>query len=230
MKALLIILVFLSFNTLNAQNNRDLSYIYNSYNLNRINLDYRQSINEKYKYKIGLVIGQGASSPFEKGDIVFGSDSLITYRYNVYNTTQFSLKIGGERVLGNSIFSIGADVLLSYRNEKNYIYYSDYIYDDSLKIWKDNTAYNPSGMGFDNPNNSKVKRGYFVPQLQLSFLMDLPIVDRLYLNLFVGGVFAFPILVNESKKYDPLNELILPTTLTTFEMSSLAGMGLRFTF
>ena len=230
MKTLIIIVALLSFYTLNAQQNRDFGFIYNTYNLNRINLDYRQLLGEKYKLKIGAVIGQGASSPFNKGDIVFGSDSLITYRYNVHNTTQFSLKIGGERVLGNSIFSIGADVLLSYRDEKNYIHYSDYVYDDSLKLWKDYSEYNPNGMGFKNPDNSKVRRGYFVPQLQFSFLMDVPITERLYLNLFVGGVFSFPIFIKESHKYDPLNELTLPTSLTTFEMSSQAGIGLRFTF
>jgi hypothetical protein len=212
-----------------AQERGDLSFIYNTYNYNRINLDYRKTINEHYKLKLGIVGGQYGLSPTFNQNIYYGSDSLITYKFFAKQASQIGLKIGGERKLQQSIFSVGADVLLSYRDEKNYIYKSNYVFDDSLKIWKPEST-TQNGYGFNNPNNPKVRRSYFVPQIQFSFSMDLPIVQNLYLNMYIGGLFAFPIFINESEKFDPFNEYVTPKKTSTFDMTSQAGLGIRYAF
>lgn len=228
MKNLLVLLLFIAPFFSISQTKGDIGFIYNTFSLNRINLDYRKPIGEKYKFKIGAVIGTNSSTFNEPKNIVFGSDSLITFQDNVFSANQFSLKIGAERKLGESMFSIGTDLLFSYRDEKKWIYEYNYLHNDSLNNWQLQTANNSNGYGFNNTTNSKVRRGYFVPQLQFYLSMDIPVVSNLYLNLFVGGVFSFPIFINESQKNDPFNDYPIPTNVNTFEMSNQAGIGLRY--
>jgi hypothetical protein len=229
MKTFVLLLVLISPLLSIAQEKGDVGFIYNTYEYNRINLDYRKTINKHYKLKLGIVGGQYSGRPTFNPNIFYGSDSLITYKFFAKSTSQIGLKIGGERKLQQSIFSIGADVLLSYRDEKNFIYKSNYVFDDSLKRWELEST-NKNGYGFKNPNNPKVRRSYFVPQVQFSFSMDLPIVQNLYLNMYIGGLFAFPILINESEKYDPFNEYEKPKNISTFDMTSQAGLGVRYAF
>lgn len=224
MKTLFILLFITPFLSI-SQTKGDIGFIYNSYNLNRINIDYRKPLGEKYKLVIGGVIGSLNTGYWSKGDLVYGSDSLITFRNSISSSFQVGLKIGAERKL-SKLFSIGTGVMLAYRDQKNNISKTNYVFNDSTNTWDiDN---NTSMYGFDNSNISKVRRAYFVPQLQVSFSMDLPIVERLYLNLFIGGLFSFPVFMSESQKNDPFKDYQTPSKTTNFEMSNQAGIGLRY--
>lgn len=214
-----------------SQNKADISFIYNSTSTNRINIEYRLPIKEQLKLTMGVVIGSNNNfGNVNHSRYIFVSDSIITRRVNAYTTFQSGLKIGFDRLLMNPLFSFGADFLIAYRKERLWIYNDSYIHIDSTNSWvpgyhSNYEAYHPE---YNFSGNSKVKREYIVPQLQLTFSMNIPIVEGLFLNLFVGGLASSPILIKESSLFDPGSEFTPSGKLQKFEMTSQAGMGLRF--
>ena len=231
---ILTIIITIVTTTINAQQKSDISLVYNTTQFNRLNIDYRLPIKEIYKLRFGVNIGTVNNyNFFDSGQYIYASDSLITKRFNAANTSQFGLKFGIERQMTkNSIFSLETDFMVSYRNEKLWIYNTNYIFNDTTNNWISDDFYNNSYQEktYDFEGNSKLNRKYIVPQVQLNFVMNLPIVEDVYLKLFVGGLVGFPILINESNKFDPNNEFVPATDIQTFEMTSQAGIGLGVNF
>lgn len=232
---LIIITVCLLSNITFAQNRRDIGFVYNTFSFNRINIDYRTPKSDMYKLKFGFTIGQSNSFNDESSNsyYTFANDSIITKRQRSFTNFQSGFKVGLERRLGSSnMFSIGADFIIAYRNERVWLYDNNYLYVDSLNIWTPEYTVYPENYylktDYYQPLVTKVNRTYIVPQLQVNFLMDIPISKDLFLNLFIGGLFGTPILLQEKNKYDPQNELPSLKNVHTFEMTSQAGIGLRY--
>jgi len=232
MKINLLILFFLSVYVSMAQERADIGVIFNSHQLNKVSIDFRKPLeNESYKLIVGASIGSKYGSLYGYNSrIIFGNDSLIMYRNSPYKQFQGSLKFGMDKRLADSFFSIGANFIFSYRDEKIWFYNEKYFYIDSTNLWvPEYQAYPHSyeSPSFESSLVSKLRRGYFVPQLQFNFSANIPLNDQLLLHFFVGQLIASPIQVSETQKVDPLNEFST-AKVQIFEMSTQAGLGVRF--
>jgi len=203
----------------------------------KLTLEFRKPIREKYSLKFGIGIG---------GDYLFGNDyynfdyiykttdSSITSHSNYSIGSNYNLKLGIERSIRSSPFSIGLDLLLGYSNihyartEKNYILkkygqweYETYIYGE----------YNPNSINNSGPDSTyaKVNVIYFKPALQLNIGLDLPLGKRLLVNLAFQNSIGIAINIRESNKTDPLNEFGHLKN-NTLDYNLRFNVGLRYKF
>lgn len=225
-RTLLILLVIVNF-SIQAQTeaNSDIGLSYGSYDLNRVNLEFRKPINDKWKLRFGAMAGGTHNNSWhESSNIISASDTLVIERFRTENITQFTLFVGTEIQFRKSIYSVSADLLFSYLQITDGYYSKERAVNDNNE-WQ--TINNFSNI---DPSISNRTKNFLNPGVQLKFAMNLPIKERFILHASIGGVFSSPIYLNESIQNDPLSEFDPHTKSTIFNLTNQANIGIRYKF
>jgi hypothetical protein len=222
----LCIAFFITNFSINAQTRSDLGLIYGVNDLHRLNIEFRKPLNETYKLKFGYIQG-GSSGEFwgYSGELITVSDSLIIERFNSRSQLQFTLSTGIERRLKTSMFSISADLLISYLQIK------DELYNEVRELGDNGNWVKTAGIyTMLNPARALRKTNFLNLGLQFKFSMDIPIEESFFLHLFVGQIISTPIYLSETIVKDPLSEFKPQKASFYFNSTSQAGIGLRYRF
>lgn len=214
-----------------AQTNfkHDIGIILSSFDYNRVGIDYRLNLGEKWKLRTGFIYGNRYSDIFNGGEIVAVTDSLVTERMYDFNSNFFTLKLGAERVLGNSMFSLTGDFLLAYQNTYS-SYKNQYTELDSTGNWT-----HPGFEGYESlfgigdSTRAQITRHYFVPTIAIGIMMDVPIGERFMFSLGITASIGTKIYLGSSNEIDPYNEFQTPSGWT-IDMNSVISAGFRYRF
>jgi hypothetical protein len=190
----------------------------------RFIFEYRKPIKEKWRLTLGAVYGH--YNYRSGGRIVAFSDSLAELQSSSSTVHKGSLRIGVDRQFGNSIFSIGTDLLLNYKSRYNYYHSLEYTQDTSgISLPYIYGGYSPEG-GF-----TAYRIHYLGAGLQITGKMDLPINDKFSLNLFVGPAISLNSSFKIDNIMDPNNELEYLNDMpriSTLDLDLVAGIGLKY--
>ncbi|MFT5820811.1 MAG: hypothetical protein ACI8ZM_002059 [Crocinitomix sp.] len=197
-------------------------------------IDYRHALNDKL-YLVG-----GVSFGMSKGHyhrMYEWNDVYQLNRNHGYQNKDFNLRIGIDRNIKESIFSIGGNIVLGYRSRKSYAYH-DYLYYDEVRDgwivygWKDpqerEVDFNDElSSDLLRVSSQKIRIG---AQTRLS--AKVPLGNRIYLNGYVGAYGGMLINTSTDIHSDPLNEasgpLGHPYGLSTLEFQVQYGVGLSY--
>ena len=197
----------------------------------RIGIDFRTSLNDHWRLRFGGYYGSQNSYPFDSGNIINVTDSVITRRKYQFNSNNFTIKVGGQRRFKTSLFSLTTDILLTYLNTRE-TYSNNFSILDSSGNWTDATYYQ-----IDNSNpvlgedDAQVIRHYLTPQIAVGVIMDVPIKRRFMLSLGVEGIAGTSLYLRSSDKVDPLNEFEEPSAGSfNFDFNMSASIAIRYRF
>lgn len=191
----------------------------------RFGIEYRKPINERLRYKIGVTQGASGNVLSPNYELYELTDSTFSTRHFSNQITTVNLRLGLERNLGISIFSIGFDLNLGYQNIQSARTNRNWILNNA-GIWEE-TNY----LGFFQESNellnSQITRHYFTPTARLSLNMDAPLGKGFILNFSFAGNFGVPIYMGATNVVDPLTEYVgVPASV--FNWGSYLGAGLRY--
>ncbi len=216
----LVTLLLLLSSTVHAQRTSDIGILFSTDNESRLTLEYRKPIWEKYNLKFGATIGNQHSSLFAPWAISQSSDSLILFHRTNTNGNEYNLKLGIERSIRSSPFSVGLDLLLGYKDEYQTTSVRYYSLHSSGK-W-DYTYFGENDASTSNPKIDttfgQLTYQYFKPALQLNLGLDLPLAKRFTVNL--SYQYAVGLLVNFSGTKNN----------NKFTFNSRFNVGLRYKF
>lgn len=195
-----------------AQYKYDVGLRISTYELERFQLDGRYHFKSPYSILVSLTSGWYMDSERHEGQI--HEDSLIYYSSTRVNESSNSLNIGVQRKLGlfeTDMFYGGATIGLGYKK------YSGWHSSGVYQI--DSTQMNPSPVNFTSEVYSSEtisSTRTLSAQLTLSIGMDVPLSERLYLNVELGLISAYRSLMNSSSSF--------------FEQYMSFSGGLRYSF
>ncbi len=208
----------------------DIGITLSTYEHQRIGLDYRLSLNEKWKFRLGAVYGASYSNFFSTGKIVSVTDSLMTHRKHQSGSNSGTLKIGAERQLGESLFSLSADLIIGYRNSYSG-YYNNYTELDSNGNWSSQT-YIPTidlNQPLGDSTRSQITRHYLIPGLAIGANFNIPIKKRFELSISASGILTSPVFLKATNIHDPYNEFST-ANVTTIDFNSTISASIRYKF
>ena len=208
----------------------DVGVIVSTAQYGKIGVDYRLYLNEHWKFKVGAMYGSQYSYPFAKDEVSTVNDSLITFRTFQSHSNYGFLKIGAERRLKTSMFSITADLLLGYENRK-YGYSNSYTELDSNGVWIQQTGFYSLQGNYqgDDTTRSRITQHYFSPGLAIGAMMDIPIKSRFVLSLGITGNFRTRVHLASTNVFDPYNEFTNPSGFI-FDFDMVVSAGIRYRF
>ncbi|MCB9224489.1 MAG: hypothetical protein R2780_14835 [Crocinitomicaceae bacterium] len=182
-----------------GQDSPDISILITNQRWDMLGIEFRQPIKEKWKLNYCLSYGSYFHS-FDL-DFVSANDTVIVQRGTQRTNRLGTFKFGTERQLKESVFSIGLDLITSYRNQD--LQNSDRTYTLNDGIWRrDQTSTNM---------NTAVKH-QIIPGLAVNANIDLIIWKNLLLNISMIGTIRQTILLNGSEFNDPANEFFEKNT------------------
>jgi len=229
MKTLQLLLVFSSifFISLNAftQARPDIGVRINSAEFNRIQLEFRKPISEKYTMCFGL--SQGQWSGYHFSNVSDANDSLVTFRDKTGYGINFDFRFGFERNLSWKYFSLNTDVILAY-NKLDYHNYDTYVFKDTFNVWSA-VDYHPYLVDPKLANSSRATEHLLGGGIVAGISYNFPLSERFILNLNLNytGIVRFNISHHETA--DNLNEFF-DGNGTTFDLYTSAGVGIRYVF
>lgn len=222
MKKLIIILPILFSSIAFGQRSSDLTLHLSTYDDTKIALEYRLPIKDKWGINFALAYGSKYNN---FNTILDANDSVFFDRHTNYSTNTGTFRIGTEKRIKESMFSVGFDFLLGYSQQyihKNTTEYTK----DSLENWGGIIYYN---YGPNDPTHAQITKHYIIPGIQINTKMDIPIKNNFEFNLSVGYNVNSPILSKETNIIDPFNELIQPK-ISIINAAAYASIGLRYKF
>lgn len=213
----------------------DFGLLLSSNESTRWNLEYRQALGEQYRLKMGVTHGE---YPIYTGlpNIIFASDSVVIQKERQVYGSQWGLRIGGERQLMQSMFSLGADLNFNYRNrvitetnsaqkiDDNGNWLAARIVDSTAQNWSSNSQV---PIVFWDQGFAQVKQHFFVPALRITFNIDVPIGDAFFINFSLATSYAVPIYMGRSQVYNSVT-LYQGSPPNSFEFQTTGGIGLRY--
>lgn len=207
----------------------DIGFIISTNSQIKIGLEYRLNINDHWQLRLGGFYGSRNSYPFNDGQVIEVSDSLITNRRHQFRTNYMTLEIGGQRRFRSSMFSLSTDLLFTYNNSRE-TYSNNYTVLDSTGEWN-HASYNLISSSFPDlsGSNAQVIRHYLSPQLVVGVLMDIPINSRFAFSLGISGIAGTNIFIQSTDEVDPLNEFNDPAQFS-FNFSTSVNAGIRYRF
>lgn len=197
-------------------------------------IDYRHAV-KKDLYLIG-----GISFGMSKGhyDRMFEWNDLYQLNRNYgYKNKDFNLRVGIDRTIKQSIFSVGGNLVMGLRNRQSYAYHNYRYYDEVDETWVIYAGKDPeereiefnNGLSSDllRVSNKKIRLG---TQVRLS--AKVPLGERLYLNGYIGAYGGVLINATTNISSDPLGETTSNGSLTynssTLEFQIQYGVGLSY--
>lgn len=208
-----------------AQTTGDLGIVFSSLEEFRFGIEYRKPINAKLRYKIGATQGGSGNVLSPNYELYELTDSTFSTRHFTNQITSTNLRIGLERNLGISIFSIGFDLNLGYQNVQSERANRNWIL-NSEGEWEE-SGLAPFFQGNEELLSAQITRHYFTPTARLSLNMDAPLGKGFILNFSISSNFGVPIYMGATNVIDPLTEYVgVPPT--TINWSTYLGAGLRY--
>jgi hypothetical protein len=208
-----------------AQGNGDLGILLSSDEEFRFGLEYRKPINDQLRYKLGVIQGSSGNILSPNYELYELTDSTFSTRHFSNQVTTTNLRIGLERNLGYSIFSLGFDLNLGYQNIQSSRSNRNWEIDENGE-WKENNLATFFGENIDELT-SQITRHYFTPTARMSLNMDAPLGKGFILNFSMSSNFGVPIYMGATNVIDPLTEYIgIPAS--TINWSIYLGAGLRY--
>ena len=208
----------------------DIGITLTSFNNQRIGIDYRLNLNEHWKFRTGAFYGASYSNFFSTGKIASVTDSLITHRKYQGGSNSGTLRIGAERDLGESLFSLSADLIIGYNNSYSG-YYNNYSELDTNGIWISTTripSIDPNQPLGDSTRSQNTKH-YLVPGLAIGANFNIPIKTRFELSISANGLLTSPVFLKATNITDPYNELSA-VPVSTINFNSTISATLRYKF
>ncbi len=205
-----------------SQRSSDLTLHISTFEDTKLALEYRIPIKDKWGINFALTYG----SKYNRYTSIFdASDTLFTERHTSYSTSSGTYRIGTDKRIKESMFSVGFDFLLGYRQQNINKSNTEYT-KDSLDNWGGMIYYN---FGANDPTHAQITKHYIVPGLQVNAKMDIPIKYNFELALAIGYNVNTPILIKETNIIDPYNELAQPK-FQVVNANAYASIGLRYKF
>lgn len=222
---LALVLIFACQFSVNAQTDRDLGVIFSRLDGKGIALEYRQMMGEKYRMRLGLTYNNNSimNSVYNQS-IVSVSDSLIIQRVAVFNQNDVGLRFGFLNQLHESVFSMGVDLNVAYRNTREGYYFQRTELNPDGR-WEINAS--SSFPPFDNPGGSYVTRHFLVPTLRLAINADVPLGASALIHFEIGYGVNTPIYMGATNIQLQPNEIV-GTPYTSFNSLISGGIGLRY--
>ena len=200
--ALIVLITFalsLSFSSY-GQRNTDIGLSLSSDKEQRFIFEYRKPIQEKWRLTLGAAYG---NHTYRYSNVLasFTDTSITLEDYNSH-VNKGSLRVGADRQIGNSIFSIGGDILLYYKSTYN--------------TYRNGLAFNIHYLG----------AGF-----QITGKMDVPINEKFHLNLFAGPALSVSSSFRIDNIVDPDSQigfLADQPRITSLDFNLVAGIGLKY--
>lgn len=211
----------------NAQNKGDIGILFTSYDQFRTGFEYRKPIGEaeKYRLKMGATFGGTGNFLYPNYEIFEVTDTTFSSRHFAEQSNWIGMRFGFERILGNSFFSVGADLNLGYQNHQQSY---------SNQNWTLNENGDWVSEGFapffalnENGQNATITRHFLDPTVRFGFNMDAPLGKAFLLNFTISTSVGMPVYMGATDVIDPLNEFLgSPPTLINW--STNVGAGIRY--
>jgi hypothetical protein len=218
-----------------GQGKPDLGFILSLDDESRYGLEYRHPKNDQFIYKIGITHGTFQTSWISPG-IVTASDSLVVQQTIFRSNNQWDIRIGGERRIKESLFTLGADLNLGYLRHEKRQHNSPLILDENGN-WVNGTFVNNSSQIPPNQPNSilvvgdqayaNIKQHFFLPSLRVTFNLNVPISDAFLINFSISTRFGVPIYMGATDVTDH-NRITIGSPPINFDIGTTAAVGLRY--
>jgi hypothetical protein len=221
LKSMLFMCVILSSLTLSAQQSADLGVRVNTSDLNRLQLEFRKPLGEKYAFRLGATYGQLWYYPWTS--VSDASDTMVTSRTKEQSSLAFDLRFGIERKLKWNYLSLHADLITGYYQYRRQSY-DVYSVLDSNNNWSDPTFSGLQGM---DHNLSSATDHFVSVGLAGGISVDYPFAKRLILNLNASYIMAARFQFSHQEYNDFSNEYPAGNSFI-YELYPSAGIGLRY--
>ncbi len=202
-------------------------------------MEYRKPLGDFFRLKVGINMEEYnhySSSP----NVVSVTDTTVFYNRRHSGSSQIGLRIGAERQLKSSIFSIGADINIHYRsryrmqwNEVSVLTESGNWVDGMIVTEEGDLPHSQDHVSYNyhfvvgESGYANVRDRFLVPSVRTALNMDLPLSRMFTLHLSAAASFGLPIYMGISSEYDPNNRYEgIPAT--TFEFDTNAIIGVRY--
>jgi hypothetical protein len=228
-------IILLPIYSLFGQEKADLGFILSLNDESRYGIEYRLPKNEQLTYKFGITHGTFQNSWISTG-IISASDSVVVQQTVFRGNNQWEVRIGGERKLGESLFSLGADLNLAYLRHEKRQFNSPLILDKDGNWIRGNFVANASQIPPNSPNNvmvvgdpdyANIKQHFFVPSMRITFNLNVPISDAFYFNCSVVTRFGIPIYMGATEVTNH-NRIAIGSPPVNFDIGTTAAVGLRY--
>jgi hypothetical protein len=223
-KSILFVCAFLLCVTASAQLKADIGVRVATSDLNRLQLEFRKPLGEKYTFRLGATYGTIAYYPWTS--VSDANDSVVTTRIRQQNNSSYELRFGFERKLKWKYLSVHADLATGYFQAYKYSW-NAYSVLDTNNNWSD-PWFTP---GYENLDSQfSFARDHFVTAgLVFGISADYPLNNRLVLNLNANyGAFT-RFQVGHDEINDFADEYYDGNSMT-YHLYPSAGIGLRYVF
>lgn len=213
-----------------AQERFDIGTLISTSDQSRLAFEFRKPMGEQYKLRLGLTYGTQFDyfGSWANTEIVSASDSMVVERIRDSRFTQGGIRVGAERRFKTSMFSIGADLNVNYRNQRKQNFNRINELDEDGN-WT-TSWFDTDGAGntiLEDLTRSQITRHFLVPSLRVSFNMDIPLGKSFLLNLFVANSLGAPIYLGATDVNDPVGDFI-GTPPSVIDFDTQFGAGLRY--
>ena len=209
--------------TVFGQSKHDIGPIFSSDGFSRLGIEYRQALAQpQWKFKIGFTMG-GETYGYRSNPLVMdASDSTVVLRYTDYAQSKQRLRLGVERQLSDSYFSVGADL-----NMGHYVL-SEYRHSNLLKKAEDEWSYPQVIYTQESFDYASVSRHYLSTAVRLSFNLNVPISDHFLVHGSIAADLEVPYYIGESNRIDPLQDLSSAKDAIYYNFNMTGNIGLRY--
>lgn len=222
---LTISVLFCSIPKINAQDLNDFGMIFTKRDGNGMTFEFRKVANEKYRFVYGLTYNQNEDYyGIRNNSFVYANDSTIVQRVDVSNNREVGLRFGLQNQLGSSVFSMGADLNVAYRNHRTGTFnQTTSLNEDGNWEMNSYTVFPP----FENPGGSYVTRHYIVPSLRFVINADVPLGESILVHFEIGQDIGLPVYMGASNvRVQP--GTIIGTPPSIFDSYTSIGVGIRY--
>lgn len=201
----------------------DLGIRLNSANYNRIQLEFRKPVGQKYYCRLGVSLG--FQYDFPTRDIFDANDSVVTTRQNDVFGNHYDLRFGFERTVSYDWLTFHADLIFAYSSITNRRWSYYHILDSTGTSWDySNTA--PDGSA---DQTATAVNGVLGGGLALGLSFNFPVTENFILNFTGNYTGMYRVAVSQRESNDVYNEFDFAKT-SAFEVYPSVGLGLRFIF
>lgn len=218
-----------------GQSNPDLGIVLSLNDESRYGLEYRLPKDEQFTYKLGVTHGTFISSWVSQG-IVAASDSLVVQKTIYRSNNQWEIRIGGERKIKESLFSLGADLNLGYLRHEKRQFNTPTVIDENGNWVRGYFVESAAQIPSNNPNHNlvigdsdyaNIKQHFFLPSLRVTFNLNVPISDALVVSFSIATRFGVPVYMGATE-VENHNRIAIGSPPTTFDIGTTAIVGLRY--
>ncbi len=223
------IAVMLSTTNLNAQLKSDIGIRMSTSRLEKIQLEFRKPVNEKYSLRFALTTGQNYYIPFSTHKTISNSDTVQVYRNaNSFITRSANLRAGIQRTLKWNVLCIYSDLLVGYYHQSSnggmtyFVNREDgYNYSTSTPTPHISQEYYSAQY-----HNSHWSADYISTGLSIGASLDVPFYKLILgVNVQANGTMGIP--VHHRSIYDPADDFGDIDVVKLFWHPS-AGIALRY--